>query len=387
MTTRSIVTALAMTLALVWCGAASAQQKKCLAGKTKCMSSKAAGLLKCEQLAETPGKTADPTCAPKVRDKFDGGDDLSKGCFEKLENKKDSDCITLDDTVAAETAVDACVTAIVGAIDPLQTDQKKCAVGKKKCAGKYLASLLKCQALAQTPGKDPSPNANGCVDKAKAKYNGSEPAKGCFAKLEAKQPNDCQNTGDSATVQGAAETCLANLVAVVTNTTSTTTTTTTTTSTTTTTCPSTPPTVRGALPATPGRFSFTTGIGVKGADDACAAAFKCSLTHACTLEELKSVAVQNGELMGLKDTTNATVTSFWAIDSSADPLQQCFDDASAAGKNWEYGTNHTGSRGEKVDLNGDGTLGGLDPMTGKPDMLHMTLSCNFSGNAWVACCQ
>src|SRR5262249_47523792 len=268
-TTRSIVTALSLMLALVCGGAASAQQKKCLAGKTKCMSSKAAGLLKCEQTAETPGKVADPTCATKVRDKFDGGGDQTKGCFEKLENKNGSDCITTDDTTAGENAVDACVAAIGETIDPPPTDQKKCGVGKKKCAGKYLASLLKCQATAQTPGKDPSPNANGCVDKAKAKYNGGlDETKGCFAKLEAKQPNDCLNTGDSATVQGVVETCLDNLVALVTNTTSTTTTTTTTTSTTTTTCPSTPPTVRGALPATPGRFSFTTGIGVKGADDA-----------------------------------------------------------------------------------------------------------------------
>src|SRR5262249_31883800 len=102
-TTRSIVIALSMTLALVWGGAASAQQAKCLAGKTKCMSSKAAGLLKCDQTAETPGKTVAPDCVTKVKDKFDGGADQTKGCFEKLENKSGSDCITINDTTAGES--------------------------------------------------------------------------------------------------------------------------------------------------------------------------------------------------------------------------------------------------------------------------------------------
>ena len=70
-------------------------------------------------------------------------------------------------------------------------------------------------------------------------------------------------------------------------------------------------------------------------------------------------------------------TSFWAIDSSADPLQQCNDDVNSH-QNWEYATAHTSSRGEKADLdNAAGTLGTLQ--TG--------LQCNFSGNAWVGCCQ
>jgi hypothetical protein len=57
-------------------GPASAQQKKCLAGKTKCMSKLAAGLLKCEETAETPGKSMDTSvCRGKVFAKFDGGAD------------------------------------------------------------------------------------------------------------------------------------------------------------------------------------------------------------------------------------------------------------------------------------------------------------------------
>ena len=216
MTTRSIVTALVMALMLVWSGPASAQQAKCLAGKTKCMSKKGTGLLKCEQLAETPGKVPDPNaggCVTKVVGKFDGGVEPAKGCFEKLENKNPNDCITFDDTGSAETAVDSCVADLVSTIDPPPLDQTKCGAGKKKCVSKYLKALLKCHQLAQTPGKSTDPNANSCLDKAVAKYTGGiEPPKGCFEKLENKNPNDCQIFDDSATLQGLVEDCVDDIV-------------------------------------------------------------------------------------------------------------------------------------------------------------------------------
>src|SRR5262249_7023882 len=245
MTIRSIVASLVGALTLMAHAPASAQQAKCLAGKTACMAKKAAGLLKCETLAETPGKPADPNaneCVTKAETKFDGGPQPAKGCFEKLESKDPNDCLTVDDTAAAETAVDACVAAIVTAIDPPPLDQTKCGAGKKKCASKYLAARLKCRKLAQTPGKPADPNTKGCVDKAVAKYTGGlEPTKGCFAKLEAKNPNDCQSTTNSLAVQGLAENCVADLVAVVAGPASTTSTTIATTSTTLTTTTTMPP--------------------------------------------------------------------------------------------------------------------------------------------------
>jgi hypothetical protein len=198
---------------------AAAQQAHCLAGKTSCMAKEATGLLKCEALAETPGKPADPNargCVTKVEAKFDGGLVPAKGCFEKLEGKSPNDCLTFDDTGTAETAVGACVATLVMAIDPPPLDQTTCGAGKKKCVAKYLAALLKCRQLAETPRHPTDPNANGCVDKAVAKYTGGlVPAKGCFAKLQAKNPNDCQSTSDSLTVQGLAESCVDDLVAVV----------------------------------------------------------------------------------------------------------------------------------------------------------------------------
>ena len=45
---RSIIAAVMLALVATSAAPASAQQSKCLAGKTKCMSSKAGGLLKCE---------------------------------------------------------------------------------------------------------------------------------------------------------------------------------------------------------------------------------------------------------------------------------------------------------------------------------------------------
>src|SRR5262245_66034565 len=107
MTSRSIGTALLTVLLLLPAAPASAQQAKCLAGKTGCMAKKAAGLLKCEALAETPGKPADPNakdCVTKVRAKFDGGSTPAKGCFAKLQTKVPTDCPTADKTDPPETA-------------------------------------------------------------------------------------------------------------------------------------------------------------------------------------------------------------------------------------------------------------------------------------------
>ena len=164
-------------------------------------------------------------------------------------------------------------------------------------------------------------------------------------------------------------------------TTSTTTTTTPGASTTTTTTPPRAGTVKGALASTPGRFNFNAMLGLPGADAACNTSF--AGTHACTYQELQTAAAA-GDLKGLKDIstpTPMTVTSFWAIDSSAPALQQCNDDVSSH-LNWEYATAHTMSRGEQVALdNAAGTLGAL----------QTSVQCNFGASgpeaAWVACCQ
>ena len=163
-------------------------------------------------------------------------------------------------------------------------------------------------------------------------------------------------------------------IPTTTSTTATTTSSTTTSSTTTTTCPApTPPSIKGSLTATPGRFNYNLMIGLPAANAACNTNFLC--THACTYSELQTAATA-GELVGLMDTSSMTVTSFWAIDSSRPPLDQCQDDV-VSFKNWEYATAHTASRGDWVALNnGLGTLGALQ--SGQ--------QCNFV-TRWVGCCQ
>ena len=67
--------------------------------------------------------------------------------------------------------------------------QSRCLVSKNKCVAKKVGSLLKCEENAETPGNPTDPNADGCVDKVKAKFDGgADPTKGCFEKLENKMP-------------------------------------------------------------------------------------------------------------------------------------------------------------------------------------------------------
>lgn len=154
----------------------------------------------------------------------------------------------------------------------------------------------------------------------------------------------------------------------------TTTTTTPGSTTTTTTQPSAGVVLKGALVPTGGRFNYNLQLGLPGANAACNTNFPG--THACSYAELQSAATA-GDLVGLKDTANAAVASFWAIDNAAPALTSQCQDGGGSGLNWEYGTAHTTSRGQKVALNnGAGTLGSLQ--TG--------LQCNFSQSN-VGCCQ
>jgi hypothetical protein len=63
---------------------------------------------------------------------------------------------------------------------------------------KKAAGSLECDALAETPGKPPDPNAKDCVTKVQTKFDGGPvPAKGCFEKLESKNPNDCPTVNNA----------------------------------------------------------------------------------------------------------------------------------------------------------------------------------------------
>src|SRR6185436_3862739 len=74
----------------------------------------------------------------------------------------------------------------------------KCSAGKKKCVSKKVAGLLKCHQKAEQKGVVLDTQ---CVQKVKDKFDGgSNPAKGCFAKLEAKNQN-CLTFGDMTSME------------------------------------------------------------------------------------------------------------------------------------------------------------------------------------------
>jgi hypothetical protein len=130
--------------------------------------------------------------------------------------------------------------------------------------------------------------------------------------------------------------------------------------------------LKGALTPSTGRFNYNLVLGVPGANSACNSNFPG--THACTYAELQS-AEAAGDLDGLKDTANDTVTSFWAIDPTHIDDLQCTVTVA-----WDYQTAHTGQFGEMVELdNGTGTLGPL--LSGIPDGVTCT------GSNWVGCCD
>jgi hypothetical protein len=133
-------------------------------------------------------------------------------------------------------------------------------------------------------------------------------------------------------------------------------------------------TVKGSLVAKKGRFDYCSQPGLPGADDCCNTSFPGS--HACSITELQGAPAS--DLACLKDTSNNTVTSLWAIDPTANPLNQCVGAPPLdPPDNWLYRTAHTMARGDWVMLNNSlGTLGPLQ--TGEP--------CT-SPTHWVACCQ
>lgn len=170
---------------------------KCAAQKEKCLTTYVTALLKCHQKAELKALgPPDPSCVQKAEDKFHGGANPTKGCFEKYEIAAAGQCFTNDDTAAAKSVADAYVSAVVGNVDPMYPAPivDKCSAGKKKCVTTLTAGLFKCHAKyeAKNLGVDPR-----CPQRAMTKYDGLIPSKGCFAKLEVKYP--CQTTGDSPT--------------------------------------------------------------------------------------------------------------------------------------------------------------------------------------------
>src|SRR5262245_12046091 len=80
----------------------------------------------------------------------------------------------------------------------------KWAAGKNSCVPKQTKPLHTCHALADHTGGDPTsdPKLQACLQKAHDKFDGGAmPSKGCFAKLEAKNPGACLTIDDTTTLE------------------------------------------------------------------------------------------------------------------------------------------------------------------------------------------
>jgi hypothetical protein len=89
---------------------------------------------------------------------------------------------------------------------PSHATLNACSAAKKKCVAKKAAALLKCHTKNEKPPAGLTPvNFALCLQKAKDKFDGGlNPAKGCFAKLEAKfppGPGGCLTINDTAALE------------------------------------------------------------------------------------------------------------------------------------------------------------------------------------------
>lgn len=90
----------------------------------------------------------------------------------------------------------------VGVATGAEAALNKCAAAKRVCVAKKAAALLGCYAkAAKPPGLKPG-KLEACVRKVEDKFDGgSDPAKGCFAKLERKFAGSCLTTADTSNVE------------------------------------------------------------------------------------------------------------------------------------------------------------------------------------------
>jgi len=92
------------------------------------------------------------------------------------------------------------VSGILAIAPPAHSTLNKCAAAKNLCVARKTAALLKCYQRNTKPPNGLSPaKLAACIQKARDKFDGGlNPAKGCFAKLEAKFSGNCLTTGDVA---------------------------------------------------------------------------------------------------------------------------------------------------------------------------------------------
>src|SRR5438552_12746586 len=86
---------------------------------------------------------------------------------------------------------------------PSHATLNACSAGKKKCVAKKAAAMLKCHSKNEKPPAGLTPvKFAACIQKAKDKFDGgTDPTKGCFAKLEIKFSGGCLTINDTVALE------------------------------------------------------------------------------------------------------------------------------------------------------------------------------------------
>ena len=103
--------------------------------------------------------------------------------------------------IARSAVVGAAVVATLLAFGAFASAQgpTKCLAAKNNCVSQKMQGLLKCHSKAEAGGAAVD---STCTQKAKDKFDGGAvPAKGCFAKNEAKNLGPCVTTGDTTPIE------------------------------------------------------------------------------------------------------------------------------------------------------------------------------------------
>jgi hypothetical protein len=229
---RSLVPALAAAVvgaAVLSAAPAVAEPNTCIAAKLACTDAFASAIFKCYAKIFKSGcgganqdKAED--CVRKARSKFGTALSSQVQCWDKVEAKEKAenpetvcpagiwDEFDVDDLVEDFTIDIAAHEVAPSGPSGLGNSWS---AGKVKCVGAFFKQLFKCEIQAHKAGV---PADEACIAKAIAKFSGgSDPGKGCFAKLEAKQKlgkpkTYCDAIGNTAAAAGKAEQFVAIVV-------------------------------------------------------------------------------------------------------------------------------------------------------------------------------
>lgn len=220
-----------LVLALVVGAAApaAAQPNTCIAGKLACAHAFSSAVFKCYATVFKTGFGGEnqdkaEECVRKARAKFGTALNPKTQCWDKVEGKEDAtkpatvcpggiiDEFDVDDMVEDFTLDIASNEIAPGGVPLIGSN---CSAGKVKCLGTLFSGLFKCEIKAKKAGVATDEE---CIAKAIAKFDGGgTPAKGCFAKLEAKQKLGkiktlCDATGNTVVAGGKAAAFVAFVV-------------------------------------------------------------------------------------------------------------------------------------------------------------------------------